>query len=413
MTTPGPPPPASGFFPDFWQAPHRPLFLCSAFWAVVAPLWWLIGPGVGLFPPQLGTSAAWHAHEMLFGFAGAAVGAYLLTSAPSWSARPALRGAGLVAIVALWGLGRIATANVGNLPTIVLIPADMVYFLALAFWLARDLILSGRLQKLWLAGMVAVLGLADGFFLVHALSDSPGFEPASDVVLIYDILISVIGGKAVPAFSRNWFRQSTTPPPLPREVRWGQIPVVLCVVAALGLSLFDFRQAGGVVLICAALLQFWQMAGWRGLRAGRNPLLAMLHLGFLWLPVGMGLLGLSRLWPDLYPETDALHALTMGAMGGMIMAISGRAVAPRLAGRLRAGPDLWAAFAMIWLACVVRLVGPVVTDHASMALSMSLGLWCLGWLIFALTLIRSLRHPHRIPVFSGAKAGSPDDDAVF
>jgi len=412
MTTPEPPP-ASGLFPDFWQAPHRPLFLCSAFWAVVAPLWWLIGQGFGLFPPQLGTSAVWHAHEMLFGFAGAAVGAYLLTSAPSWTARPALRGAGLMAIVALWGLGRVAIANVGYLPSIVLIPADMAYFLALAFWLARDLILSGRLQKLWLAGMVAALGLADGIFLVHALSDTPGFEPASDVVLIYAILISVIGGKAVPAFSRNWLRHNAWPAALPRETRWGQVPVVLCLVAALGLSVSDFRQAGGLVLICAALLQLWQMAGWHALRAGRNPLLAMLHLGFVWLPIGMGLLGLSRLWPDLYPETDALHALTMGAMGGMIMAIASRAVASRDAGRLRAGPDLWAAFAMIWLACVVRLVAPVVADIAPLALSASLGLWCLGWLIFALALIRSLRHPHRIPVFSGAKAGSSGDDTVF
>ena len=70
----------------------RPFFLLGAVFAVVSMLLWLaLLHGIG------GQSTAtdpvlWHAHEMLFGFAGAAIAGFLLTAVATWTGRPPVTG---------------------------------------------------------------------------------------------------------------------------------------------------------------------------------------------------------------------------------------------------------------------------------------------------------------------------------
>ena len=68
-----------------------------------------------------------------------------------------------------------------------------------------------------------------------------------------------------------------------------------------------------------------------------EPLLAVLHLGYLWLAVGLGLLGVSLLM-DRVTEAMALHVLTIGAMGTMTLAVMMRATLGHTGRKLRAGP---------------------------------------------------------------------------
>ena len=66
----------------------RPFFLCAALWAAISvPIW------VAALEGWTGLSSAfdaltWHAHEMVFGFVGAAIGGFLLTAVPNWTGRP-------------------------------------------------------------------------------------------------------------------------------------------------------------------------------------------------------------------------------------------------------------------------------------------------------------------------------------
>ena len=66
----------------------------------------------------------------------------------------------------------------------------------------------------------------------------------------------------------------------------------------------------------------WQR--WRGVATLEEPLLLILHVGYLWLVAGVALLGLS-LVSDAVPTAAAVHALTAGAMGTMILAVMTRA----------------------------------------------------------------------------------------
>ena len=85
----------------------RPFFLAASLWAAAALALWvdmLIGGGA---LPSRFDPLAWHIHEMLFGFAMAAVGGFVLTAIPNWTTRPPVAGARLALLAALWLLGRV------------------------------------------------------------------------------------------------------------------------------------------------------------------------------------------------------------------------------------------------------------------------------------------------------------------
>src|SRR3954452_2374063 len=100
-----------------WQGPSllaygfRPFFLAAGCWAVVALAGWIVALSTGWMPPTAFAASQWHAHEMLFGFAGAAVGGFLLTAIPNWTGRLPLQGWPLGALALLWLVGRLAVAT--------------------------------------------------------------------------------------------------------------------------------------------------------------------------------------------------------------------------------------------------------------------------------------------------------------
>jgi uncharacterized protein involved in response to NO len=78
--------------PEFLREGYRPLFMAAELWAAIfVPLWvavWTGGiPYAGLFAP-----AAWHVHEMTFGFIAAAVGGFVLTAIPNRTGSLPVRG---------------------------------------------------------------------------------------------------------------------------------------------------------------------------------------------------------------------------------------------------------------------------------------------------------------------------------
>jgi uncharacterized protein involved in response to NO len=86
----------------------RPFFLGAGIWAIVALALWIgslqgrlaLAPGYGALP--------WHGHEMLFGYGSGVVAGFLLTAVPNWTGRLPVAGTRLMALFALWCLGRIA-----------------------------------------------------------------------------------------------------------------------------------------------------------------------------------------------------------------------------------------------------------------------------------------------------------------
>jgi uncharacterized protein involved in response to NO len=92
----------------------------------------------------------------------------------------------------------------------------------------------------------------------------------------------------------------------------------------------------------------------------------VLHVGHGWLAAGLLLLGASQLWPAV-PTSAALHALTIGAVGTMTLAVMTRATLGHTGRPLTAGPGTAAIYALVTLAALAR-IGAAVAGTAYLPL---------------------------------------------
>ncbi len=77
------------------------------------------------------------------------------------------------------------------------------------------------------------------------------------------------------------------------------------------------------MLLLGVVLNVWSLARWRGTATLREPLLAILHVGYAWMVIGAGLLGGSLLTVAI-PASAAIHALMAGLVGTMVVAVMTR-----------------------------------------------------------------------------------------
>src|SRR5665811_360881 len=97
--------------PALFSQGFRPFFLGAGVWAVLAVSIWLLIVRGDASLPTVFAPARWHAHEMLFGFATAAMAGFVLTAIPNWTGRMPLQGAPLIILSGVWLLGRVAMAT--------------------------------------------------------------------------------------------------------------------------------------------------------------------------------------------------------------------------------------------------------------------------------------------------------------
>lgn len=388
-----------------WDAPHKPLFLASFLAAFSTVAWWPLGAFIGVPDPAFASPVLWHIHELLFGFAAAAVAGYVLTALPGWTGQPPLRGTALQGLVLLWVLARIATALADALPLPVPVLANSGYFLMLTALVAHPILVAGAYGKLGFCLAIMLLGCVEVVVLVTALTGQPwlGLTLAHLTVIGFALLITGIATRAIPAFTRNWFALAgrselqTADTPRGRHLAQGLLAIALmCWLAG-------WPAPAHAALIGAALVILWIMRRWRTAAALANPLLAALHLAFLWVPLGLGVIGLSWVFPATYPVADAIHAITIGGMSGLIMAIAGRAAALRDNGTLRASPGFVIAVAAIWVATWLRLSVPLFPYYVTEIVIGTALVWCAGWAVFIADFLPSVFRPVSRPVLSGKR----------
>jgi uncharacterized protein involved in response to NO len=267
---------------------------------------------------------SWHIHEMLFGFIMAAIAGFLLTAVANWTGRPPIRGGALGALAALWLIGRFVCLFSLLMPAWIPASVDLAFPMVLGLLVAKEVITARNWRNLMMIGPVLVLAGAN--LLMHleaqgsAIPAGLGWRLAIAAILI---LLSAVAGRIVPAFTRNWLAKSGKPGPAPH----GIIDRLALSALHIGALLWVFipeSKASGVVLLLAAILNGWRLMRWRGMLTVAEPLLLILHIGYAWLAIGVGLLGAAAMGWDV-PISAALHSLTVGAMSSMILAVMTRA----------------------------------------------------------------------------------------
>jgi uncharacterized protein involved in response to NO len=357
---------ASGFRPFFLLAGvHGCAFLL--FWlAVLAG--WLPGP-LWLIPMW------WHGHEMLFGFVGAAIAGFLLTAVPVWTGSRPLTGAGLAAVVGLWLTGRLAMMGTGFLPPWVPAVLDLAFFPTVASVLAPGLVAARRARNYGFVPILLALFAANAMIHFQVLG-LPGGRADLGVRLAVDLvmlLVVIIGGRIIPTFTGNALRRAGVAAEI-RSRRWVELLVIPAVLTFVASDLLVPRTAAsGLLALLAASALLVRMVGWQSLRTRGDSLLWSLHLGYLWVPLGLLCLGLSDL-TQLVPRASGIHALTAGAFGTMILTVMSRVALGHTGRELVAPPGIAVAYALITIGALIRTVGPALLPVASLPVLIASGL---------------------------------------
>ena len=365
--------------PKLFSYGFRPFFLAAAIWAALAvPLWLLSFTGQ---LPWAALSREWHIHEMLFGVLAGIVAGFLLTAVPNWTGRMPVMGAPLAALAALWLVGRLAMLAASQLGVWASV-IDSAFLVVFAGVIWREVLAGRNWRNLAVCGLVTVLACANIAFHLGALApEAAGQRAALGAIAL---LIALIGGRVTPSFTRNWLMQRA-PGPLPAPSdRADMAALILTALAAAAWVIAPQAPLAGALLSVSGLAALARLARWQGLRTLAEPLVWSLHLGYAWLGVGLTLIGLTILAPDIVPRTAGVHALTAGAVGVMTLAMMTRATRGH-SGRARVA-DGWtlAIYLLVNAAALVRVGAGFGGPASTVLLATSGVLWSAAFGGFAL-----------------------------
>ena len=361
----------------------RPFFLlCGCYALAIVPIW-LYRFAHAATPFGALPAMYWHSHEMLYGFVIAAVAGFLLTAVPSWTGSRGFAGRPLIIVVGLWMLGRLAMSTVGAVPFWLTAAAELSLLPVLLALLAPPIFRNANRNAPLLA-VVTVLWLIDGAFL-FALQRGDAALAGSTMRLAIDfvlILVTVIGGRIVPAFSANAMRargeavSTVTRRPLEFGVIGAMVAIAITDVFAPDSAL------SGTLAAVAALAHAFRLSGWRSFRTRGEPILWVLHVAYAWLPVGLALKACALLGGAAW-AMKWQHALTMGVFATMILAVMTRASLGHTARPLVVPRAIALAYLLLTAGTVLRVFGVAVFPaHYLLTVSLSGLAWVLSFGIF-------------------------------
>jgi uncharacterized protein involved in response to NO len=382
--------------PQFFRQGFRPFFLSAGLWAVAGLVVWLAEVQDAISIPTAFAPAAWHAHEMIFGFAGAVIAGFLLTAIPNWTGRMPLQGLPLILLFGAWLVGRAAMATSALIGAGIAAVLDLSFLALLLAAVLRE-ILAGRNWRN-LPMPIALGGLLLSNILTHA--EAAGTVTTGALgqrlgISIVILLISLVGGRIIPSFTRNWLakRQGASIPGarMPAGFNGFDRACLAITMAALGgwVAAPD-AEVTGAALFVAGLATTVRLARWCGHRTLREPLVWSLHLGFAWVPLGLCLLGLGEFLPELISPMSGLHALTAGAIGSMTLAVMTRATLGHTGRPLAADGWTAAIYVLIAMAAASRVAASLLPDAYGPLIWISALAWIATFSLFTLRFGRIL-----------------------
>jgi uncharacterized protein involved in response to NO len=346
---------------------------------------WLLAFGGTITLPSALDALAWHRHEMLFGFVGAVICGFLLTAIPNWTGRLPIAGSPLAALFGFWLAARLALLFSGVSGIAIAFVLDVGFYILLAGLFAREVASAGN-RNLPIVALVLLFGFANALDYAGAtgiLSDTGiGYRAGITMVVL---MISLVGGRIVPSFTRNWLARRSIKDRLPGQAnRFDFATIAVTGAAMIAWAALPGSRFAGAILILAGILQAIRLGRWQGVRAAADPLVLILHVGYAWVPIGLVLLGASILSAAV-PESAAIHALTAGAMATMILAVMTRATLGHTGRELRADGATISLYLLVTLGAVLRVAAPFGLFDYMGGIELAGLAWAAAFLIFLLT----------------------------
>ncbi|MEI8255849.1 MAG: NnrS family protein [Deltaproteobacteria bacterium] len=375
-----PPPRAVSSGPAIAAKGFRPFFLLAGVLAVAFLPMWLAALFGGFDPGVYLGAIYWHAHEMVFGFAVAVIAGFLLTAAGNWTQRETAVGMPLMGLAALWVAGRFAVLGAWHLPRFVPAIVDLAFLPAVALAIGRPIVASKNRRNYVMVGVLVALFVTNLVVHLDALGIMPGWRRRGNLlgVDVVVLVILVMAGRIFPMFTRNATRVEAIRSVPALEIASIASIGVLCVLdVALPDSRITPLFAGATGVVVAA-----RSVTWGGRHSLKIPLLGILHVGYLWIPVGLILRAVTA-YTTTGPAPVATHALTVGAIGGLTLGMMSRVSLGHTGRPLVATPMVTASFVLVSLSALVRVATPLVHMAWYRAAVMVAGVaWTLAFAIF-------------------------------
>lgn len=256
--------------------------------------------------------------------------------------------------------------------------ADLAFPTVFAALILREIVAGRNWRNLVVLGMLVVFASANGLFHLEAAQGAFAAQGAGLRLGVASALmmISVVGGRIVPSFTRNWLvKTGSAARPAPPMQRFDILVLLITVVALAVWVAWPDRQTTGILLLMLAVLHTFRLLRWKGYRTLAEPLVWVLHAGYACVPLGGLAVGLSILLPGTIDIAASQHPWMAGAIGLMTLAVMTRATFGHTGQELRAGPAT--------LCIYVALVGSVALRVAAGALpNLAMGVYCLSALLW-------------------------------
>ena len=360
----------------------RPFFLLGAIQAALTILVWL-----PVFFGELSISSAftplnWHIHEMLYGFLPAVITGFLFTAIPNWTGRLPIRGAPLAVLVIVWLAGRLAVTFSATTGWAVALVVDVAFLVLIAAAAAREIIAGKNWRNLRVVSLVLLLLAGNIVFHLEA-----HFEGTADYAIRIGIaaivlLLSLIGGRIIPSFTRNWLvRENPGRLPVPFN-RLDGVTIGLSVVVLLMWIVLPLNKITGVGLALAGLLHLVRLARWAGDRTVRERLVLILHVAYVFIPLGF-LLEAAAAFTSLLPSAG-IHAWMAGAAGSMTLAVMTRATLGHTGQALRASVATQVIYVAIIVGALARISAVVWPAYMVVLLHVAACGWAIAFLGYAI-----------------------------
>lgn len=356
----------------------RPFFLGAGVFSVLLIALWLamytniISPGLSIPPAQ------WHAHEMIFGFAGAVIVGFLLTAVQNWTGAKTLSGKPLAGLFLLWLAGRLLPF-VPGVPLALYALVDAALFPAAMIAIAHPIIRAKQARNYAFPVMLAMLTAAN--LLVHAQWLGIAQTAATGLTLaVYMIVLMmvVMGGRVIPSFTDGKLRTQAR---RWKPVEW--LAPVSTLAVLMAVLTMPVSPITALLAATAFIIHTVRLAGWYTVKYWSVPLLWVLHLGYGWIAIGFLLTALAAL--QIVAPSLALHAFTAGAIGTLTLGMMARVALGHTGRMLEPAKLVELAFVLITLAAAIRVLMPLLSPGAyAITVSISGLLWMAAFAIFTL-----------------------------
>ena len=392
----------------------RPFFILSAGYAAFTVLTWA-GFWYDLVSlPDNISVVQWHAHEMIFGFVGAALAGFLLTAVPEFTADPTLKTPGgtkykhvmgkqLALIVAVWIAGRIAMLMSGVIPIGLVALINAAFLPFLIYWTVPDLWRERQkrhrsfayfLPALFFVQLIIYLGWMEIPLPEYWGQDLAlrGLDASLHVFLIgISIVVTRISMVLVPlALDEQGDEESIFRPIPPRR----NLAAATLIIFALADFFMPENPITGWIALAAAAAQLDRLADWHVGRILLKPYMLVVYLTHVWMAIGLAGIGIHALagW-DYFSASR--HALALGAASLAVMAVY------VIAGLEHTGRDMVIAkpvlvsIVLINIAAGLRVFVPALLPdyYQHMAIGMASLIWALAFVVFLVSFWPALTKP--------------------